>query len=380
MSYDALGYYKILNATAETDTETLKINYREMAKKWHPDYNTESGAMEIFQKLSVAYETLQDDEKRQIYNLLSQVYTEKDYPDVETIEPFMQEKGTSVRVLNITDIRGKIIKTEENNNKYICSYSEGLKLEFKKSLLNWCLGWWSLKGILKTPKAIISNIKKVNERFDNLKLLIHNTVAYYKQGNKTAAVQSAIAALPYATTEATVLLKDFIAEQNIRVPRPSKWNFGMLKVMQLLLPLILIILSTFPYSAKYISEADLMRYFSQKKEISYYQEVDAGGKRGRTVDDVIVSKIINIPVDKGDDSKLYHVSSSVKVMYGPDDDFDVLKEIAAGTTVRLTGRSPDNIWARIMIDNGEMGFLRAEVLQKGIGTPIPEYSEIILHY
>ena len=31
MSYDALGYYKILNATAETDTETLKINYREMA-------------------------------------------------------------------------------------------------------------------------------------------------------------------------------------------------------------------------------------------------------------------------------------------------------------------------------------------------------------
>ena len=63
-------------------------------------------------------------------------------------------------------------------------------------------------------------------------------------------------------------------------------------------------------------------------------------------------------------------------MYGPSEDFDRLKQLPAGTTVRLTGMSPDNIWGRIMLDNGEMGFVYLDSLKKGVGKPIPDFSRI----
>ncbi len=379
MSYDALGYYRILNAAPETDAETLKLNYREMAKKWHPDYNTDQGAIEIFQKLSVAYETLQDEHKHLVYDMLSLVYGEADYPDIETIEPFMSCKGVSLRALNITDVRGLIIKASESRNKYVCNYAEAVRLELKKSVLNWLLGWWSPTAFFKNISALCSNLKSVNNPADNLRLLVHNAVAYYQQKNLPFAVQSAVQALAYASPEARLVLQRFVAALDTRVSRPQAWNFGMLRLVQFIVPAVLLVAVSLPYSARYISEADLMKYFSQKKEISYYQEVNMGGSRGRTVDDVVVGKIINIPVDKGDDRKLYHLNTDAKIMYGPADDFDVLKSLPRGTTVRLTGRSPDDIWARVMIDNGEMGFIRLEMLQPGIGNPISEYSEIILH-
>lgn len=379
MSYDALGYYRILNATPETDAETLKLNYREMAKKWHPDYNTDQGAIEIFQKLSVAYETLQDEHKHLVYDMLSLVYGEADYPDIETIEPFMSCKGVSLRALNITDVRGLIVKASESRSKYVCDYAEAVRLELRKSVLNWLLGWWSPTAFFKNISALGSNLKSVNSPADNLRLLVHNAVAYYQRKNLPFAVQSAVQALSYASPEARLVLQRFIAVLDTRVSRPQAWNFGMLRLVQLLVPAVLVIAASLPYSARYISEADLMKYFSQKKEISYYQEVNMGGTRGRTVDDVVVGKIINIPVDKGDERKLYHLNADAKIMYGPADDFDVLKNLPQGTTVRLTGRSPDDIWARVMIDNGEMGFIRLEMLRPGIGSPISEYSEIILH-
>lgn len=63
-------------------------------------------------------------------------------------------------------------------------------------------------------------------------------------------------------------------------------------------------------------------------------------------------------------------------MHGPSDTFDVLKNMAAQTTVRLTGISPDNIWVRILIDNGEMGFIKRDELAKGNGKPVPDFSKV----
>lgn len=78
---------------------------------------------------------------------------------------------------------------------------------------------------------------------------------------------------------------------------------------------------------------------------------------------MLVGKILTIPVDKSDRSKLYHLTSETEVMYGPSDEFDVMKKVPAQTTVRLTGMTPDNVWYRIMIDNGEMGFVKKSALR-----------------
>ena len=64
-------------------------------------------------------------------------------------------------------------------------------------------------------------------------------------------------------------------------------------------------------------------------------------------------------------------------MYGPADDFDVMRRLKSGKTVRITGYTPDNIWFRVMLDEGEMGFVRQEYLRQGVGAEIPYGSKIV---
>ena len=47
---DALGYYEVLEVHPEAGSETIKQQYHVLAKKWHPDRNTDEKAGEIFQK------------------------------------------------------------------------------------------------------------------------------------------------------------------------------------------------------------------------------------------------------------------------------------------------------------------------------------------
>ena len=54
--YDSLEYYKILDVSPSSTEEEIRQKYRELAKYWHPDYNKDPQAVDMFQKLSVAYE------------------------------------------------------------------------------------------------------------------------------------------------------------------------------------------------------------------------------------------------------------------------------------------------------------------------------------
>ena len=47
-------YYKILNSTSKDDIQTIKKNYYDLAKKYHPDMN--KGNEEKFKQISEAYE------------------------------------------------------------------------------------------------------------------------------------------------------------------------------------------------------------------------------------------------------------------------------------------------------------------------------------
>ncbi len=62
-------YYKILEIEKDASEEEIKLAYRRLAKKYHPDLNkTDSRAKEKFIELHEAYETLIDPIKRKIYN------------------------------------------------------------------------------------------------------------------------------------------------------------------------------------------------------------------------------------------------------------------------------------------------------------------------
>lgn len=58
-------YYEILGVSKDADPKTIKKAYRKLAMKHHPD---KGGDPETFKKMSVAYETLADPEKRELYD------------------------------------------------------------------------------------------------------------------------------------------------------------------------------------------------------------------------------------------------------------------------------------------------------------------------
>lgn len=52
---------RILGLTTDADKYEIKLKYRQLAKKYHPDLNNEEGAKEMFQKINNAYEFLSDE-------------------------------------------------------------------------------------------------------------------------------------------------------------------------------------------------------------------------------------------------------------------------------------------------------------------------------
>lgn len=71
---DHKEYYKILEVSTDASPDTIKLAYRDLAKKYHPDVHSDKeesvkkGFEETFKKLNEAYEVLSDSNKRAIYD------------------------------------------------------------------------------------------------------------------------------------------------------------------------------------------------------------------------------------------------------------------------------------------------------------------------
>ena len=371
MKRDVLGYYEALNADYYTDISVIKANYRELAKHWHPDINQSEEAVEKFQLISEAWDVISDESKREDYNLLSAVYEKQNYPDFDNIVPFA-DGVADIRAVKLEKVFGMGLKYKLNNKLEVCDYKQAVRINFKVAAQNWLLGWWNWTSFIKNISALQNNWKFPFSKPESLRVFIHNIVAYKKAGKINLAVASAVRALEFADGQ---LKEKFICNQNIKVTKPQKWNLQNLRLVQLFMPVMLLLLILFPFGTHYMTEGEIWDWFAKKKEINYYQEVNFGND-ATGVDDMVVAKVLNFPIDKKDVRYLYHLKSDTDVMHGPNEDFDLLKRLKENTTVRLTGKTPDNMWYRIMIDNGEMGFVRINTLEKGIGTEIPFGSKI----
>jgi molecular chaperone DnaJ len=64
------SYYEILEVSREATLEEIKVAYRRLALKYHPDKNPgDRAAEDQFKQISEAYQVLSDMEKRQLYDL-----------------------------------------------------------------------------------------------------------------------------------------------------------------------------------------------------------------------------------------------------------------------------------------------------------------------
>ncbi len=379
MVFDPLGYYKILGADYNTDDKTLKLNYREKAKFWHPDHNPAENALEEFQKISLAYDILHNPQRKFIYDLLSLIYDRHSFPDMKSLKIYKAVNGSEIpflRVFKLYRVADVFKKPHITEEKLIGTYDDALKFINDITKKNWRNGWWTPKAFILNIEALQNNYKNIGtNKDDNLKLLIHNAAAYYSENKNDKAFLSAVQALEYAESAQKANIQKFLNNIPAVTVQIPTWNYRVLKKIQLKIPVIILtaiaaagLLASLPF-------LKLLWHTDQRDTIAYYQEVrfNTGGE---TVDDVIVSKVFNIPVDISDAKMLYHLTAKIKVMHGPAEQFDVLTETIKNQTVRITGYTPDQEWYRIMLDNGEMGFVKKAYVKQGIGLPIPKDSKI----
>jgi len=65
-------YYQILGVQPDSDIKDIKMAYRKLARKYHPDMNPEQGAEDKFKEVAEAYEVLKEAGRRAEYDELRQ--------------------------------------------------------------------------------------------------------------------------------------------------------------------------------------------------------------------------------------------------------------------------------------------------------------------
>ena len=373
MLFDSLKYFALLKADPNTDGQALKVNYREQAKFWHPDHNKSEDAMENFQKLSKAYNVLKDEKSKTIYMLLSLIYTEANFPSMERLNTYKSAHGFEtpyLRVFSIKKLTGGKIQTEN----LIGTYDDALLFLRKSALKNFLSGIFNPKFY----QVLKHNINELTaDSAQNFKVLVHNAAAFYDEGKLPEAYLCSLQALEYATDEQKYLLQNFMNKLP-KVPyAPQKIETKKLRAYQLkpFFNLLKICAAATVCAGIFL----YIRFFykgSSEEKINYYQTVSFEGG-GIMADDMVANKILNVPVDKTNSKTLYHLTHAQNVMYGPSEKFDVLTKATKGQTVRLTGYTADKIWLRVMLDDGQTGFVKSKYIQKGIGNEIPLGSQII---
>ncbi|MFI3241681.1 MAG: DnaJ domain-containing protein [Alphaproteobacteria bacterium] len=347
---DILKYYQVLETTPSSTEEEIKQNYRSLAKKWHPDHSQEANAIEMFQHISIAYDVLSNPQTKLSYDVFSIAYKTEPTPDMNLLQAYKNKKNNKF-------LRTLSIYKKDKLTKVICSQSEA-KSEVIKSLLN--IKYYTHQLINKE---------------DNLQLLLHNALAYKLENNNDMTSLYASQALFFANTEEKQTILKWLNSLNISTQQVKDWDYKSLSIYKFIPLGIILLVLLFSTSTNYVDTKELWKHFEKKKEISYFQKVEFSSGR-QTVDDMDLSKVINYPINLEDDSMLYHLTKNIAIKYGPAQEFDTLIEGKSGQTIRITGLTPDEIWVRIMIDDGQMGFVKSNLVKKGIKNEIPNSSKI----
>ncbi len=106
---DKYDYYKLLNVGRLASQAEIRVAYRRLARQYHPDVNSHTGAEEHFKELNEAYEVLSDQQKRSLYDLyghagLSRGITSPDVGVGDILDELFQQY---VRTNNASRFSGK---------------------------------------------------------------------------------------------------------------------------------------------------------------------------------------------------------------------------------------------------------------------------------
>ena len=71
-------YYELLGVPRDADQDTIRRAYRKLARRYHPDLNSDTDAEDRFKEIGEAYEVLSDPDKRERYDRLGARWREQE--------------------------------------------------------------------------------------------------------------------------------------------------------------------------------------------------------------------------------------------------------------------------------------------------------------
>jgi curved DNA-binding protein len=87
-------YYEVLGLPRDADQDAIRRAYRKLARKYHPDLNSDNEAEDSFKQLGEAYEVLSDPDKRARYDRLGANWRQQEQATPEAnFEEFFTGQG-----------------------------------------------------------------------------------------------------------------------------------------------------------------------------------------------------------------------------------------------------------------------------------------------
>mgnify|MGYP006074572005 FL=1 len=127
-------YYKTLGLNKNATGDEIKKNYKILALKFHPDRN--NGSDSRFKEIAEAYETLNDSEKKKLYDNPRPQFQMRNMSPLFNNEP------------DITNILNQISRMHMNNNIQRNTFSFNRP---QKGTCKTCNGTGSITTIIQTP-------------------------------------------------------------------------------------------------------------------------------------------------------------------------------------------------------------------------------------
>lgn len=186
---DEDNYYKILNISEDATLKDIKIAFRRLARKYHPDRNP-MVSDEMMKTINIAFENLSDPEKKQIYDNSLKILKSKEKSNVNLtgdsnatswdIDPTPTD--TDEQTVNHYDTNGFFFDEIESNTESTYTDNESLPsfLESRYQIIvepSLCLAFGSCEVLAPkvfvvekhrqiNPKAIV--ISETAENFDTI--------------------------------------------------------------------------------------------------------------------------------------------------------------------------------------------------------------------
>lgn len=136
------NYYEILGVSINSSTEEIKVSYRKLARKYHPDINKDPEAIQKFKDITEAYETLSNNIEREKYNTLKGFFKHETTSSKKAEESYHETKTKNENFTSSVDLNKEKFyahKNKKEKQKRTSSFIKAVKyvlLKFKKAERN----------------------------------------------------------------------------------------------------------------------------------------------------------------------------------------------------------------------------------------------------